>query len=109
MLICLRSKDRTECEDYENDLSEIQQNIKSLKECIDKNIKIEPKWAQNEFKNASKLLFGLAGVMDREFIDDSSCTAGVKFAAACNCGVYKEFCGLLDELSEYWPKWKKER
>jgi|GEM_PF-5963691 len=70
-----------------------------------KNLNLEPKWGREDLAKIEKLLFNLINVMDSQFKDDSV-SAGVKFEAACQGGVYKEFCQLLDKLGNYWPEFR---
>jgi hypothetical protein len=108
ILFCIRNTDRTECNNYEKELNDFKKSVTSLKECIEVNIKIEPEWGREELKKAIGMLFELEN-MNNGFVTDNEGTAGTKFGAACNCGRYPEFCRSLNELSDYWPNWKKER
>lgn len=100
----LRNKPLAEKRDMEGFLEE----MKLLKDAIDKNLVHEPKWTKGTLKEVSKVLEQIIQQVENMFLNGTNATL-VNFASVCQgykyTPPYRDFIDNLSTVSNYWPQW----
>jgi hypothetical protein len=99
---------RREASSKKSDVDDFLESVKSLRTGIEKNIKYEPTWAQEQLAPIVNQLRTLEQVVKSSF-PDSNVNAIQDFAVACRCqksSLYSEFITALSETAQNWTAWK---
>ena len=103
----VRSKSTSNKRDIEDFLEEVE----NLRSNINKNLQIEPKWAEDNLqknRSASEELYDLEEQIRAQFLTNNGSDV-MKFAPACRYNAdCPEFIRILKALSDYWPEWSIE-
>ena len=101
----VRSKSTSDKQDVEDFLEAVE----NLRSNIEKNLQIEPKWAEDNLqknRSASEKLYNLGEQIRAQFLTNNG-SAVMNFAPACRYNAdYPEFIRNLKALSDYWPEWQ---
>ena len=92
------------------DVDDFLETAENLRTNIDKNLQIEPKWAEDNLqknRNASKKLYDIEHQIRVQFLTNNESTV-MDFAPACRYEAkhYQEFIRTLKALSDHWPEWQ---